>query len=90
MRKQNRAITLSFWPRGDDLPLFSGVPITVAPPMPMLPELPDIPPSLFQPKCNVCLDTGVVEGKRCWCATGVVLHHSEESADENPLDLGIR
>ena len=79
--KRVRPITLNFFQQGDDLPLFSGVPVTAAPPLPTLPELPEIPPSLFQPKCNVCLDTGVVGDKHCWCPAGAALR-SEESRDE--------
>ena len=82
-RKIRQPATLNFFQQGDDLPLFSGVPITVIPTLPVLPELPEIPPSLFQPKCNVCLDTGVVGDKHCWCLAGAALHSEEKGNEVN-------
>jgi len=52
------------FPGGEDLPLFSGATLTA--------QVPSFnpPPATTQTtwaQCRICLDTGSVDGKRCWC-----------------------
>jgi hypothetical protein len=50
----------------EDLPLFSGTVSrgTLPPASPAEPRQPILG------KCRLCLDTGLVEGKPCWCEAG--------------------
>jgi hypothetical protein len=59
------------WPAGDDLPLWSGVPVRVAAPVAPLATGGASRVRLPLGGCGLCLGTGVVvvKGKRrrCWC-----------------------
>ena len=67
---------LAMFSQGQDLPLFSQSPYTVPGPKHSDHNPTHLPGQQVMASCRICLDTGLVGDRFCWCAAGDAARNS--------------